>query len=244
MDNLDEIISKIQEIDNPEMLNDYLILLSKNAKDIPSDLIDFILNDLDSNLLEKVKINFIYLLGEIGTISKLDEKFYEYLVNNYFESDRWVRDEILQAFIKISPNFAPNEKLLELLSFALNEDYLPIKEKALELLIFIETIPMNILIILMKNLNSTSSVILDKSIDIIKKNIKENNDLIDFLNYSKNYKFLNNRIIRSLLINYINSFDTLNSFKELILKSKWEEEYKNLIINEIEIYEKILLKRL
>jgi hypothetical protein len=242
MDN--EYIRKIRNIKNPEILNDYLILLSKNANKISTNILDFIINDLDSHLIEKVKINIIYLLGEVGKVSKLEDKFYQYLLNNYFESDRWIRDEILQAFIKISDNFTPNDKLIDLLSFSINEDYVPIKEKTLELLSLLEKIPTKILLNLMTNLDSVNSVIVEKSAKVLKQNIKDHIGLIDFLNNSENYKQINKRIIRSLLINYIDTTDELRNFENDVLYSEWELEYRNLIMNEIKIYNKLLLKGL
>jgi len=244
MKNLNEIFRKILECTDPEKLNDFLISLSKNPKDIPSDLLEFILKNLDSTMLAKIKINFIFLLGEIGKTKKLEEKFYAYLVDSYFDSDRWIRDEIVQAFINISNNSPPNERLLDLLSFAINEDYAPLKNKALDLLGSIGKIPLDILLKLFKNLDSNDSLVVDKIISIFKKNIKSEKGLFEFLNFSENYKKLNSSMIRTLLINYIHSVNNLSEFRGIIQNSLWEDLYKNKIINETKVYEKILLKRL
>ena len=244
MKNLNEIFRKILECTDPEKLNDFLISLSKNPKDISSDLLEFILKNLDSTMLAKIKINFIFLLGEIGKTKKLEEKFYAYLVDSYFDSDRWIRDEIVQAFINISNNSPPNERLLDLLSFAINEDYAPLKNKALDLLGSIGKIPLDILLKLFKNLDSNDSLVVDKIISIFKKNIKSEKGLFEFLNFSENYKKLNSSMIRTLLINYIHSVNNLSEFRGIIQNSLWEDLYKNKIINETKVYEKILLKRL
>jgi len=244
MENFDEIYKKLLDSNDPEKINDLIISLSKNPKDIPSDFLKSILKNLDSNTLEKVKINFIFLLGEIGKIKKIDDKFYTYLIDSYFDSDRWIRDEIVEALIKISYFYPPNENLVDLLSFAIIEDYLPLKKKALDLLNVIEKVPLDILNKLFKNLDAPDSIIEDKIISIFKNNIRNERELMDFLNYSKNYKELNRSIIRTLLINYVHSINNLTEFRSAVQNSNWNEKFKNILINEIEIYEKILLKRL
>ncbi|MFX1558561.1 MAG: hypothetical protein ACFFC9_15010 [Promethearchaeota archaeon] len=238
-----ENLEKILDSNDPEKINDFLISLSKNPEEISSDLFNFILKNLDSNTLEKIKMNFIFLLGEIGKIKKIDDNFYTYLIDSYFDSDRWVRDEILGAFIKISYFFPPNEDLVELLSFAINEDYFPLKKKALDLLNLIEKVPLDIINKLFKNLDVPDSVIVDKIMNIFKKNIKNQKELMEFLNYSENYKVLNNSIIRTLLINYVHSINNLSELRSSVQNCNWNEKFKNLLINESKIYEKILLKR-
>ncbi|MFX1408585.1 MAG: hypothetical protein ACFFBW_16665 [Promethearchaeota archaeon] len=238
-----ENLEKILDSNDPEKINDFLISLSKNPEEISSDLFNFILKNLDSNTLEKIKMNFIFLLGEIGKIKKIDDNFYTYLIDSYFDSDRWVRDEILGAFIKISYFFPPNEDLVELLSFAINEDYFPLKKKALDLLNLIEKVPLDIINKLFKNLDVPDSVIVDKIMNIFKKNIKNQKELMEFLNYSENYKVLNNSIIRTLLINYVYSINNLSELRSSVQNCNWNEKFKNLLINESKIYEKILLKR-
>ncbi|MFX1358396.1 MAG: hypothetical protein ACFFA8_14075 [Promethearchaeota archaeon] len=238
-----ENLEKILDSNDPEKINDFLISLSKNPEELSSDLFNFILKNLDSNTLEKIKMNFIFLLGEIGKIKKIDDNFYTYLIDSYFDSDRWVRDEILGAFIKISYFFPPNEDLVELLSFAINEDYFPLKKKALDLLNLIEKVPLDIINKLFKNLDVPDSVIVDKIMNIFKKNIKNQKELMEFLNYSENYKVLNNSIIRTLLINYVYSINNLSELRSSVQNCNWNEKFKNLLINESKIYEKILLKR-
>jgi hypothetical protein len=65
------------------------------------------------------------------------------------------------------------------------------------------------------------------------------------LNDLGNYQILNKKAIRSLLgmfFKNIAKMEDLNLFKNLILNSNWEIPNKESFKNEIDIYEKLLLK--
>jgi len=83
---------------------------------------------------------------------------------------------------------------------------------------------------------------LELSTNILRKSIKNENTLVDLLNSFENYKILNKKGIRSILLIYFNSLDSLESFRKLILKSKWDISYKEMFLNEIDDYQRLLLK--
>ena len=133
MEEIKEKFQKIQRSKDAQEIKDFLIDLSKNLSKDSVIIIEFIIDNFDLPLIEKIKLNLIYLIGEIGKNYSIEEKFYNYLLENFFTSDRWVREEILLSLIKISKNLIDTNELWKVLNFALNEEYKPIKLNALKL---------------------------------------------------------------------------------------------------------------
>ena len=130
-----------KESNNPEIINDFLIELSKNPnKDHLKYLKHFIAN-LDAQLFEKIRLNLIYLIGEIGIAFTLDSKCLEFLLKTYYTSDRWIRNEIIQAFRKILNTTDLSENAIKLIAMAINDDYPPIRISALQELLNLKEIP-------------------------------------------------------------------------------------------------------
>ncbi|GAG77520.1 unnamed protein product, partial [marine sediment metagenome] len=134
-----------KESRDPEIINNFLIELGKNPKSEYLNLLDFFINDLEDQLYEKIKLNLIYVIGEIGNLIPLSNDFLELLYNTYYISDRWVRNEIIQAIDKISKNTELNEKTVELISNALNDEYSVIKISTLKLISNFKKLPDSIL---------------------------------------------------------------------------------------------------
>lgn len=243
MDEIEKIIIKIRNTTNPQEINNILIELSKKPNVKLLAIIDYLLDSLPITMLEKVKMNLIFLLGGIGNITILNQKYLNYLIENYYNSDRWVRNEIIQAFLQILQYHEYNNKILEILKYALNEDYTPIKKGALNALMLFKGLPKIELKTLLKVLDTDNSEIVEKGIIILKKYIQDRNDLFGLLNTSKNYTILSKSIIRILIISYFDSKDELESFKENIKSSEWEDKYKVLCNTEITSFENIFMKK-
>ncbi len=242
MDEIEKIIIKIRNTTNPQEINNILIELSKKPNVKLLAIIDYLLDSLPITMLEKVKMNLIFLLGGIGNITILNQKYLNYLIENYYNSDRWVRNEIIQAFLQILQYHEYNNKILEILKYALNEDYTPIKKGALNALMLFKGLPKIELKTLLKVLDTDNSEIVEKGIIILKKYIQDRNDLFGLLNTSKNYTILSKSIIRILIISYFDSKDELESFKENIKSSEWEDKYKVLCNTEITSFQNIFMK--
>ena len=243
MDEIEKIIIKIRNTTNPQEINNILIELSKKPNIKLLAIIDYLLDSLPITMLEKVKMNLIFLLGGIGKISILNQKYLNFLIENYYNSDRWVRNEIIQAFLQILHYHEYNNEILEILKYALNEDYTPIKKGALNALLLFKGQPKIELKILLKVLDTDNSEIVEKGIIILKKYIQNRNDLFGLLNTSKNYTILSKSIIRILIITYFDSKDELESFKENINSSEWEDKYKVLCNTEITSFQNIFMKK-
>ena len=54
MKNIEHIFEKIKESKNPEEINDFLIKLAHNPKDESFPIIDFLIEKLDIEILERV----------------------------------------------------------------------------------------------------------------------------------------------------------------------------------------------
>jgi len=243
MEDINSKFQRIQKSKDPQEINDFLIELSKNLNKDSVFIINFIIDNFELSLLEQIKLNLIYLIGEIGKNYYVEEKLYNFLLENYFTSDRWVREEILQSLLKFSKNLVDTNDLWKILDFALYEDYKPIKLSALKLAQIFDTIPFSTLKALLKTFESKDTEILEIALYIFGKVIPNKKDLFEFLTREDNYKSVNKPIIRSLLLNYFNSITDLENYKEKISKSRWENQYKTLFINEINTYQNILAKR-
>ncbi|TFG25327.1 MAG: hypothetical protein EU529_01235 [Promethearchaeota archaeon] len=242
MEKLNKEFKNVKDSDNPDEINDFLIKLGKNPQHNHITFLKYFIEITDPEIHEQIKINLVYDLGEIGKLEIIDVKFIDYLMKEYYNSDRWIRNEIIVAFRKISMNTDLSEQVIQLIGNSLKEDYAPIKTNALKALSYINNIPKSLLKNILYILNSSNSELEELSTNILRKSIKNEFILVDLLDSLENYKILNKKGIRSILLIYFNSVDSLESFRELILKSKWDINYKEMFLNEIDDYQRLLLK--
>ncbi|MFX1394389.1 MAG: hypothetical protein ACFFAH_12555 [Promethearchaeota archaeon] len=243
MKDIQNWFEKIKKSMDPEEINDFLIEISIDPHFEYIFFINYFIENSTPEIHEHIKINLIFNLGILGQLEKVDNKFIDYLIKEYYNSDRWIRNEIILAFDKISTNINLSEEIIELVGRALNEEYKPIKLNTLKLLYNIENIPKVALKNLIQVLNISNSKIEELSISVLQKSIKDLNDLFNLLNFSETYKILNKKAIRSLLLIYVNSIKRLETLRELIKKSNFDRESKEKFLNEINSYEYLLLKK-
>lgn len=242
MENLEKEFKNVKDSDNPDEINDFLINLGKNPQHNHITFLKYFIEITDPEIHEQIKINLVYDLGEIGKLKTIDVKFIDYLMKEFYNSDRWIRNEIIVAFKKISMNTDLSEEVIQLIGNSLKEDYAPIKTNALKALSYINNIPKSLLKNILYILNSSNSELEELSTNILRKSIKNENILVDLLDSFENYKILNKKGIRSILLIYFNSVDSLESFRNLILDSKWDVSFKEMFLNEIDDYQRLLLK--
>jgi len=226
----------------PEEINNFLIKLIKNPIEEYLIFLDFFIKNLETQIFDKIKLNLIFLLGEIGKSTPLQQDYLEFISDSYYVSDRWIRNEIIQTINKISTQSELSEKIIELIGYAINDEYTPIRNNALKILLKLEVFPnvKNIFQIL----NSKDSELVENGLEILTKFIPNSARLFDSLNSSNNYKILKIKAIRTVLLICFNSLIYLESLRDLILKSSWEKNYKEIYLKEIDTYERILLKKI
>jgi hypothetical protein len=242
-----ENVERFEDIKNSkdsEKINDFLIELGKNPRIEYISFLEYFIENCDPQIIQQIKLNLVYNLGEFGKLEKINKKFVEYLVEEYYNSDRWIRNEIISAFGKITKNFKLSDDIVELIGKALNEDYLPLKVNALNTLTYIENLPNSVLKNIFNVLNSSNSELIDISTNILLKAIKNEDYLFDLLYRNENYKILKKKAIRSLLVIFFKSVTYLESFREKLLRSEMDSDYKEMFFSEINTYERILLKLL
>ena len=234
----------IKKSKNPEVINDFLIKLSKSPNIEYFSILDYFIDEIDIQILEKVKLNLVFLIGEIGKGSVIDTKYLEFLSKTYYSSDRWIRNEIIQAFGKILKKTEISQDAIELIGYAINDEYPPIKVNALRILLDLDDIPLFVRRNLFFTLNLKNSELEELCVKIFEKFLPDFNKLFNSLNYSDNYLILKPKAIRSLLIIYFKSPINLESFRKKISSSNWEIEHRERYLKEIDTYEKILLKKI
>lgn len=244
MDLLKQNFDEIKESKNPKAINDFIIKLSENLNINYIKYLSYFIKNLDSEIFEKIKLNLIYVLGEIGKLTPLPGEYLLLLEEIYYKSDRWVRNEIIQAIFKISKNSELNEKTIELISNALNDEYSVIKINTLKLLSNFKKLPDSLLKNLIRLMNSKDSEILEGCRRILKRIPQQPDRIFNLLNRSDNYKILKQRGIRSLLLIQFKSVVNTESFREMISNSSWDDSYKENYKKEIDTFERILVKNI
>ena len=243
MEDIENILLKIQDNTNLQEINDILIELSKNPSEKYLVIIDYYLDSLNTTILNEIKLNLIFLLGAIGSVTVLNRKYLNFLVESYFNSDRWVRNEIIQSFLVILQNHEYNNEIYQIIEHALKEDYLPIKKSALSVLMILKELPEKVVLTLLRVLDTNNDEILEMGLKILKRGVQTWDELFELLNNSKGYTILNKFIVRVLILEYFDSTSELESLIEKINSSKWEEQYKILCTTEINSFQRILKKK-
>ncbi len=244
MELLKNIFEEIKRTKNPEIINDFLIKLSEDPKEEYLNYIEYFMNNLDKHIFDKIKLNLIFLIGEISNLTTLEERYLSFLVETYYTSDRWIRNEIIQAIRIISAKSVITDEVIKLIGYAVNDDYSPIKVNALQVILNLETLPPTVIRNIFQALNSKSSELEILLVKILKKFLPDYNQLYNSLNYLDHYKILKQHAIRTLLLVYFSSAFNLESFRQKISNSKWEIENKENFLEEIDNYEKVFLRKL
>ncbi|MFW9829518.1 MAG: hypothetical protein ACFFEY_18235, partial [Candidatus Thorarchaeota archaeon] len=183
-------------------INDLLIEASRKAKKEDLIYFDYLIEKAKGSLLEKVKLNLIYLIGEIGENNILESKYLEYLIKSYFDSDRWIRNEIIQSLGKIVDKNEVSSEIYTILAYAVLEDYIPTKMNALKLLRRLKHVPNIIIKNIIKVIDVNNLEIVEYSIRVLKNHIKDEIALFNILNTNRNYTLLTKNSFRTLLIEY------------------------------------------
>lgn len=231
------------KIENTDLINELLIDAGKKADKDYLVYVDYLIEKASVSVIDKVSINIVYLLGEIGRANILEIKYLDFLIQIYYNSDRWVRDEFIQTLNKLFNHHKFTNEIFHILAYALLEDYIPLKINTLKLLNKIGNLPDYILKNLLKTIDNSNLEVVDYSIQILKKHIKNDSALFHIFDSSENYKILTKNSIRVLLVEYFDSLPKLENFRERIEKANWNEKYKSLLFKEINSYQRILISR-
>ncbi|MFX0029477.1 MAG: HEAT repeat domain-containing protein [Candidatus Hermodarchaeota archaeon] len=238
--NLDEI----KKSNNPEIINNFLIKVSKNPKTEYLSFLQDLIEYLNPQILDKVKLNLIFALGEIGSLISIDEYYQNFLYETYHHSDRWVRNEIIQSIEKISSKSDLNRNIIGLVGSALNDDYNPIQYNALRVLKNLSSFPDSVFKNLFHALNSKNPEVIEGCKELLDKIRFNPQEFFNLLNQYENYKILKPRAIRSLLLIQFKSIIQLESFRDNILSSEWDKNYIEKFLKELDTYERILIKNI
>ncbi|MCK4286720.1 MAG: hypothetical protein KAX18_10985 [Candidatus Lokiarchaeota archaeon] len=235
---------EIKDSNNPDLINDFIIKLSENPKKEYLKYLKYLIDNSDTQILDKITLNLIYALGELGNLTSLDENYLNFIHETYLHSDRWIRNEIIQAIDKISKKSHLNENIVLLIGGALNDDYPPIKINTLKVLLNLKQVPDFIFTNIFYVLNSKDSTVLEGCRRALEKIHLETYKLFSLLNQLDNYKILKPRAIRSLLLIQFNSIINLESFREIIGSSNWDNSFKEKYLTEIDTFQRILIKNM
>ena len=245
---MEKIIKNFENIKNSkdsDIINDFLVNIGRDPKREYLSILDFFIDNHDLEVFNKIKINLIYILGELGAFTIIDDKYINFLIGEYFISDRWIRNEIVSAFSKIGNRTKLPKRILDILKYAIIDDYLPIVINGMKSLLYFDNIADDLLRNLFRTLKSQDSELNKELSKVIKKFFINEILLFEKLSVLDNYKNFDKKSIRSLIIIFFNSvisLKNLESFRDLIKRSEWENRYKEMFLDEINVYEKLLLR--
>jgi len=241
---VEKIFHDIKKSHSPERINDFLIELGEHPNQGNWEMIDFFVTELNKELFNKIKINLVYVIGVLSSDKRVPQRFLTFLVDIYYQSDKWVRNEIIKSFISILKNQQANKKIIDVLAKSIKEEYLPLKKNALEAISKLENVELTLIKNILMIMDSHNSDVLDKCNKIIKREIKNEQQLFEILNYDNSYTSINKRAFRVILTYFFKTVINIEPFRKRIKNSNWETEYKQKYLKEIDIFQKILLKNL
>lgn len=241
MNSIEEIIKKIQNnINNLNFINEILIELSQDPKPTHFKAVDYLLKNVSKENLRRININLVYLLGQLGTLFPLNQNCIDFLFTTFYNSDRWIRSEVLNSLEKNIDAVKENDKFLPLLSSAMNEEYENNVINALKVLLKLKEMPPTLfksfLVVLNKDVPNFKEY-LDK---ILKKYLKEESIIFNLLNEDKNYLMLKTHGFRLILQSFVLSVQKIDSFQALIKNSDWEPSIKSMFLKEINIVQNLI----
>ena len=236
MDFKKEIITKIQENNNDlNHINDIIIELSQKPKLIHFEIIDYLLKTLNTEDRSKININLVYLLGELGKITDLEQKYSQYLYETFYVSDRWIRNEILKVLEKNIKVAKSNNNFTQLLSSALKDDYESNNIIVLNILLQLDKIPPPIFKSYLLILNRGQSKLKENIEKVLDKHLPDESHIFDLLNQNNNYHILKPNGLRLILQSFVPSIKKIENFQKLIKHSNWEKEIKSMYLKELKI---------
>ncbi|MGM0470285.1 MAG: hypothetical protein ACQERB_15905 [Promethearchaeati archaeon] len=236
--------NKIKKSHNPELINDFLIKGAENPSEISFEMVDYFIENLEKSIFDDIKINLAYLIGEIALLQKIPEKYLNFLTKIYYQSDRWVRNEIVKSISKIISNQEVNKKIIDLLNVSIKEEYLPIKKNTLDAIIKIKNPEFNIIKNLLIGLDTRDSEVLNNCKKILQNQIKNEKQLFEILDNQETFKDINKQAFRTILTLFFQSVINVEKFRERIENSEWNIKHKEEFLKEIDTYQRILLRNL
>jgi len=236
MNNNEKIITQIQENDfNLNLINDIIIELSQRPNPLHFEIIDLLLDTLSNEELSKININIVYLLGELGKIASLEQKYIQYLYETFYVSDRWIRSEILKVLEKNLDLVKSNSNFIQILSSALKEEYESNIIIALKIIRQLDKFPAPLFKSILVVLNKTESKLNENIAKVIERHLNDDFLIFELLNQNDNYRILKPHGLRLILQAFFPSTNKIENFQTLIENSDWEDEEKSKFLKEIAI---------
>ncbi len=243
MNTIEEIIKRIQNnINDPNIINEILIELSRKPKSTYFKAVDYLLKNVSKENLRRININLVYLLGELGILIPLNQKYITFLFDTFYNSDRWVRSEILTSLEKNVDAIKDIDKFLPLLSAAMNEEYENNVINALKVLLNLKEIPLTLFKSFLAVLNKDVPNFKEYLDKILKKYLNDESIIFNLLDEDNNYLMLKPHGFRLILQSFLPIAEKINKFQALIKNSDWEPSQKFMFLKEINIV-KNLIKR-
>ncbi|MBD3254376.1 MAG: hypothetical protein GF383_04745 [Candidatus Lokiarchaeota archaeon] len=250
MNKIQSEYEKVKNCEDPERINSFLINLSQNCDHNSISYLKHFIDELDKESFQRVKLNLIFVLGQIAEKKyEFGREYIDFLIKEYYQSDRWIRNEIIVALSKIleGGDISISNEIWKVISSALKDNYQLINKNVIALISNLNNVPDSVLKDVFVVLKSDNTELVDETLELLKSHILNEIKLFKLLDLSENYRRLNKKAVRYILGAFFDSglkIRQLDNFREAISLSEWEDEYKLLFISEIDTYEKLFIKQL
>ncbi|MFO8018733.1 MAG: HEAT repeat domain-containing protein [Promethearchaeia archaeon] len=244
MENNEEWFQKVKENRDPTDINNFIIHLSEEVKKEHLSYVKYLVENLSEKKLKKININLVFLIGELIKEGYGDEQLMDYLFNSYYKSDVWIRREILKSICKIGEAEGLSKIWRPLLQSALRENDMEIRQTAIEAMTYLNILTPKLFKSFLYAINQATQEETEQISDVLSQHIPTNDKLFALLDKNQNYKVLDKKGIRTLLMTFFESVINLEPFRKKVEKAEWEKKGKQKVINEIDVMEKILLQNI
>jgi len=232
---------EVKDSESSEDINEFLIALGREIEDSHRNVIHHFIKKIKTPLGESFKLNLVYVIGELGKKVPLEEALITILIEIYYQSDRWIRNETIQAFGKIYQIEPPLPKVMEIVARALMDEYPSIKLSSAKILANMAEISPLALRNILRTIDTHDKDLMRYYKKIIFNHLHTEHDLFYILDSENLYAILKPRSIRNIIMTFFDNVLPLKSFGALIDHSTWEMEQKELFQKEINDFMRALV---
>ncbi|MGV9172111.1 MAG: hypothetical protein ACOC44_01275 [Promethearchaeia archaeon] len=239
--------TRFQEIKDKKVMaeiNDFIINISENVEEEDLSYAMYFIENLNDEEQKRININLVFLIGELLKEGYKNKSLRDYLISSYYKSDVWIRREILNAIHKLGEFNDLSDFWYRVLQSALREKDKTIRETALEAVIYLVDLSEKVFKTLLYTVNQASKKEMELINEVFSTHIRTEEKLFSLLDTNQNYKTLNKKGTRILLMSCFESVIQLEPFRKKIRNSEWTEKWRRMFLEEIDIMEKILLKNI
>jgi hypothetical protein len=136
-----------------------------------------------------------------------------------------------------------NRHIHQIINIALSDEYEINKINGLKLILELDGLASTVLKSFLIILNNSEPNLIDYINKVLSVQFRDKTILFERLNSNDNYKILTKHGMRTIVQSFIDSVESLKTFRNLIEDSHWDKPYISLFLKEIDIFNHLLTNR-